>query len=279
MHIGIFSRTYSRPDLEGVLDAIATHGVSHVHFNLRSAGVAALPDAIGADLCERIRGAFQARGMVMTSISGTFNAIHPDLAQRELDTVRACHLIERCRQMGTSLVTLCTGSRDPVDMWLRHADNDAPEAWADLLQTLSRLVPVAQANDVILGIEPETNNVVDSAAKARRLLNELGSPHLRIVFDGANLFDNPNAPGMGGVLTEAFDLLAPDIVMVHAKDLADPPAKPSQAAGKGNLDWETYCRLLKAYSYKGPVVLHNLSESEVEESVAFVRDHLANAIS
>jgi sugar phosphate isomerase/epimerase len=279
MDIGIFSRTFSRPTLDGVLDAVAAHGLSHVHFNLKSAGGSSLPDVIDAELCTRIRQAFERRGFVMTSISGTFNAIHPDKQERETGTKRACQLIERCRRMGTSIVTLCTGSRDPKDMWKRHPENDLPDAWRDLLATLSRLLPAAQSSGVVLGIEPETNNVINSAAKARRLLDELRSPQLKIIMDGANLFEDGGGSAMERVLTEAFDLLAPDVVVVHAKDLADPPTHPGQAAGKGKLDWNTYCRLIRTYHYDGAVILHNLDETEVAESVSFMKDRLLDAAS
>ncbi|MFN0169480.1 MAG: sugar phosphate isomerase/epimerase family protein [Bryobacteraceae bacterium] len=279
MKIGIFSRTYSRPTLDGVLDAVAAHELSHVHFNLKSAGEASLPGKIDDGLCARVRGAFQSRGFVMTSISGTFNAIHPGERERRVDTERACHLIGRSRELGTSVVTLCTGSRDPNDMWKRHPGNDLADAWADLLATLDRLLPAAQEQGVTLGVEPETNNVVNTAAKARLLLDELRSPHLKIILDGANLFESAAAPAMARTLEEAFDLLAPDVVMVHAKDLADPPSRPSQAAGKGALDWDTYCRLIVRNCKDVPVILHNLGENEVAGSIAFVKDRLTHAVS
>jgi sugar phosphate isomerase/epimerase len=276
IEIGIFSRTFTRTTLEQVLDAVGAHGLSHVHFNLNSAGVANLPEEIGDHLCARIRRTFETRGFVMTSISGTFNAIHPDARQRELDTRRACRIIESCRSMGTSTVSLCTGSRDPLDMWRRHPDNQLPDAWQDLLATLGRLLPVAESSGVILGIEPETNNVVDSAVKARRLLDELRSPNLKIIMDGANLFEGLEVDRMQDVLTEAFDLLAADIVMVHAKDITGDPTHTHQAAGTGKLDWNTYCRLLKQNNYAGVVILHNLREAEVKTSIAFLEDHLAD---
>jgi sugar phosphate isomerase/epimerase len=274
MEIGIFSRTFTRPNLEAVLDAIAAHGISQVHFNLKSADVASLPDRIDEDLCVEIRHAFEIRGLRMTSVSGTFNAIHPDTRRRELDTQRTCRLIERCRRMGTSVVTLCTGTRDPHDMWRGHADNARPDAWQELLATLGRLLPAAETCGVILGIEPEPNNVIDSAVKARRLLDELRSPHVKIIMDGANLFGS-DVSRMQEVLTEAFFLLAPDIVLVHAKDIPGDSDHASQAAGAGRLDWYTYCRLLKEYDYNGPVILHSLSEFEVGPSVSFVKHHLA----
>jgi sugar phosphate isomerase/epimerase len=277
VEIGIFSRTFARPSLEQVLEAVVSHGLSHVHLNLKSAGAPSLPDEIDDDLCTRIRGAFAARSLVMTSISATFNAIHPDRRERDRDTRRACVLIERCRQMGTSVVTLCTGTRHPSDMWMWHPDNGSSEAWHDLLATLSRLLRVAESSGVTLGIEPETNNVIDCASRARRLLDEVRSPRLKIVMDGANLFHGGETSRMQEVLREAFSLLAADIVIVHAKDIADAAQHSSQAAGSGRLDWLAYFRLLKEHHYDGPVVLHNLSEPEIDKSVAFVKDHLAHA--
>jgi len=277
MEIGIFSRTYARPSLDGVLDAIASRGLSRVHFNLKSAGVESLPRGIGDDLCSDIHGAFQRCGLTMTSISATFNAIHPDETQRRDGIDRACHLIERTRTLGAAMVSLCTGTRDANDMWKRHPDNDLPDAWSDLRNTLGALLPAAQQHGVILGIEPELTNVVNSAAKARRLLDELQSPHLKIILDGANLIED--VADQSRTLAEAFCLLASDIVMIHAKDVADPPAHPSQAAGKGRLDWDSYCRLIHDNCPAVPVILHNLAESEVAESLVFIKDRLAHAVS
>lgn len=273
MEIGIFSRTFVRLALEDVLDAVAVHGLSHLHFNLKSAGIESLPQEIEPSLCGKIRKAFESRGFVMTSISATFNAINPDPRQRQADIQRACQIIEHCKEMGTSIVSLCTGTRDPVDMWRRHPDNQGTDAWRDLLATLQQLLQTAESRGVILGIEPEKSNVVNSATKARQLLDEVQSPNLKIIMDGANLFDAEDVPRMQYVLEEAFELLGPDVVMAHAKDITDDPAKIDQAAGTGCLDWSTYCRLLKK-GCPGPVVLHNLRESQVATSVAFLRRHL-----
>lgn len=275
IELGIFSRTFSRSTLEDVLDAVRAHGLSQVHFNLKSAGVPNLPDEIADDLCERISSAFAEREMVMSSISGTFNAIHPNTRQRTLDIRRASRIIESCRRMGTSIVSLCTGSRDPFDMWKRHPDNRLPDAWRDLLATLDQLLPVAERTGVILGIEPETNNVVESAPLARKLLNDLRSPNLKIIMDGANLFHDLEISRMKETLEEAFDLLAAEIVLVHAKDVTGDPTHTDQAAGSGKLDWGTYCRLLKQHNYKDVIILHNLRETEVNASTAFLMDHLA----
>jgi sugar phosphate isomerase/epimerase len=274
--IGVFSRTFARPAIDAVLDVICAHGLSNVHFNFSSAGLTSLPDAIGRELCDEIREKFEDRRLVMTSVSATFNAIHPDVRQRELDIRRACGIIESCPRIGAPMASLCSGTRDPQDMWKRHAANDLPDAWADLLATLGRLLPVAEAAAVTLGIEPEHNNVVNSAEKARRLLDELRSPSLRIILDGANLFDGTEPPAQADVLSRAVDLLGSDIVLAHAKDIPH-PARPSYAAGRGLLDWSTYLGVLNKSGYGGPLVLHGLREDEVPGSIQFLKDKL-NAI-
>jgi sugar phosphate isomerase/epimerase len=72
-------------------------------------------------------------------------------------------------------------------MWRWHPDNAGADAWKDMLTAVTRAVEVAEAHGVTLAIEPEHNNVVSSAAAARRLLDEIASPSLKVVIDAANL--------------------------------------------------------------------------------------------
>ncbi len=274
--IGIFARTFRGESLAAVLEGAHRHGIRHVHFNLACANTESMPDEIEHELCRRIREGFARHPLVMIGVSGTFNAVHPDFAERRDGIRRARVLIERCAELGTDMVSLCTGSRDAENPWRAHPDNDTPEAWSDLVRTLEQLVPDAERHGVTLGIEPERANVINSASKARRLLDEMQSDRLRIIMDGANLFlPTEDLSNMREVLHEAFDLLGPDIVSVHAKDITGDTEKKRQAAGTGRLDWTTYLGLVERIGYRGPIVLHNLTEDEIDASAAFVREKLA----
>lgn len=271
MDIGIFARTFPASGLEGTLDAIEESGISVVHFNLSCAGLESLPSEIHQKQIKDIRTHFELRDLHMAAISGTFNAIHPDPGHRKEMTDRCRLLIEEAPSLGTHVVTLCTGTRDPENMWRAHSDNDAPEAWKDLVETLNRLVPVAEECGVVLGIEPEIVNVVDTAEKAKRLLDELGTSSLGIVLDAANLIRREKISEMSETIAVAVDILGDHILMAHAKDLPGEPGG-SQAAGSGILDWETYCRSLQKIGFQGPLILHNLSPGEVDSSRRFVEE-------
>jgi sugar phosphate isomerase/epimerase len=116
---------------------------------------------------------------------------------------------------------------------------------------------------------------VDSAQKARRLMDEIGSPYLKVTFDAANLFHTGELPRMKEILEEAFALIGRDIVLAHAKDLDHDGDAGHLAAGQGKLDYDRYVALLHRYRFPGPLLLHGLTEAQMPGCVAFLREKIA----
>lgn len=274
MHPGIFAKTFARGTVEEVCDAVAAHGIRSVQLNMACAGVPSMPDAIDHALAARIARACHKHKIEMASVSGTFNTIHPDIAQREAGLRRLEVLASACGALGTRVITMSTGTRDPENMWRRHADNDTQEAWRDLCTTMERATRIAEQHNVTLAFEPEVSNVVDTAMKGRLLLDEIRSTRLRVLIDGANLFREGELPRMHQILDEAFDLLGDDIVLAHAKDLSRDGDAGHEAAGTGLLDYDHYIGLLDRIGYRGPLILHNLTEAQVPDAVSFLRTKL-----
>jgi sugar phosphate isomerase/epimerase len=267
MDLGIFSRTFEGPTLGAVLDNATAHGFELLHFNFRSAGLSAIPADLDAVRCHAIRSEIHTRHVRLAGVSGTFNAIHPDRVRREHETSLTCQLIALAPVLGTTLVSLSTGTRDVGDMWRGHPANGEPSAWSDLRYTLEHLLDAARSAGVILGIEPEHNNVVNSAHRARRILDEFHDDHLRIIFDAANLLTLSTVECQRSVLAEAFDLLGPDIAVFHAKDLA---VEGDVAAGRGLLDYRLYFELIAGLGAPVPVIIHEVAEDDVERARDFV---------
>jgi sugar phosphate isomerase/epimerase len=157
-------------------------------------------------------------------------------------------------------------------MWKWHPENDSQAAWDDLVQSMESALIAAERNNLILAFEPESENVVNSATRARKLLNELRNPRLRTVIDPANLI----SPGCNQqeIIDEAFALLGDSIVIAHAKD-RDRNFQAC-AAGKGILDFEYYLRCAKQSGFTGPLVMHGLDEIDVAFAREFLRRALAN---
>lgn len=275
MQIGILSKVFVRPTPEAVFDAVAAAGLECIQFNPESAGLAPMPDEIPAELAERIRYAAAARRITIASVQGTFNMSHPDAEFRRQGLRRLRAIASACGQLGTSVIAICIGTRDREDMWCYHSDNDSPEAWRDMLDCLGEAVEIARQAGVTLAFEPEVTNVVDSAQKARRLLDEIRSPYLKVTMDAANLFHAGELCRMSEVLDNAFALVGQDIILAHAKDLSHDGEAGHEAAGHGLLDYDRYLSLLRACGFNGPLLLHGLAESQVPGCVEFLREKLA----
>ena len=276
MQIGIFTKIFPRPALELVLDTVAATGLRCVQFNMESVSLPPMPDALPPGLAERIRNAAATRGLALASLQGTFNMSHPDPEVRQAGLRRLRILIDACGAMDTSVVAICIGTRDPENMWRHHPDNDTAEAWRDMLSCVREAVRMAEGAGVTLAVEPEVTNLVDSPQKARRLLDEIGSPHLKITMDAANLFHAGELPRMKEVMDDAFALLGRDFVLAHAKDLSRDGEAGQEPAGKGLLDYDHYIALLRRAGFAGPLLLHGLPEHQVSECVSFLRGKLEN---
>jgi sugar phosphate isomerase/epimerase len=132
---------------------------------------------------------------------------------------------------------------------------------------------MAEAAGVDLGVEPELANVIDSAEKARRLIDEMRSPRLKIVFDAANLFEVVSDQRRRSIVARGVGLLADRIALAHAKDRN---ADGSFAtAGQGVLDYPHYLGALRQNGFDGPLVTHGLRADEATGVARFLSDTLA----
>jgi sugar phosphate isomerase/epimerase len=275
MRVGIFARTFPEIGADAVLSAVRAAGYDCTQFNMTCLGLPPMPDAIDEKALDAIAAASQKRGVEIAAVSGTYNMVHPDPAVRARGLARLKTMIGSASRMGTRLVTLCTGTRDPVDQWRYHSDNSSAETWRDLLVEMERALEYAEAHDVDLGIEPELGNVVASSEAALRLLKTIGSPRLVIVLDPANLFETASEQDRRDIVERAVGTLAGRIAMAHAKDRG--PDGSYAAAGQGVIDFGHFVRRLRQAGFDGPLVAHGLSANEAPAVAAFLARTLVEA--
>ncbi|MBV8379112.1 MAG: sugar phosphate isomerase/epimerase [Verrucomicrobia bacterium] len=271
MELGIFAKTFRRPDLQATLEAVQALDLRSVQFNFECAGLSSLPDAVPAAVLAAMTAESCATGIRFAAISGTFNMAHPEREAREQGLRRLRVVIEAAAQLAVPRVTLCTGTRDPNNMWQDHRDNRSDQAWADLLSTIEPALDSAAEFGVALAIEPEHSNVVCNATRARKLLDTLQvGGQLQVILDPANLLEKTRP--QSDVLREAFDLLGADLGIAHAKDCL--PSGAVCALGRGTVDFDAYFKWLRTISFQGPIIMHGFSEAEAAESTSFARAKL-----
>lgn len=273
MQLGIFAKTFAVTGALPVLNAVRQAGYDVAQFNMACIGLPSMPESIPTAAIEKIATAIKVSGVALAAISGTYNMIHPNPAVRADGLARLATIIRATTDMGTRLITLCTGTRDPNDQWKYHPDNSSKEAWRDLVEEMGKAVAMAEDWNVDLGIEPELANVVSSAEHARSLIDELKSPRLRIVLDPANLFEIASPRDSQLIIARAVGLLGDRIAMAHAKDRRADGA--FVAAGSGVVDFPHFFECLSSTGFDGPLVTHGLSAQEAPAVAAFLRRVIA----
>ncbi len=263
MHVGLMEGTIHRETLTESLNAVVEHGIYHLQYHVPT-----------SESITDIRKEMDTHKMQIVALSGTYNMIDPDIQKRHDGLQKLRYVAQQCETLGTSVITLCTGSRDPHSMWRAHPDNNLISAWKDLIISMEKALEIAEEYRVTLAFEPEVSNVVDTAQKACNLIDEMKSPYLKVVMDGANIFHKGELPKMREILDEAFDLLGNDIALAHAKDLDRDGHAGNLAAGTGLLDYDQYISLLKKSGYEGAVVLHGLTEEQVPFCTKFLQEKI-----
>jgi sugar phosphate isomerase/epimerase len=277
MKIGICTTDFSVHPVEILFEKIYRFGFDQVQFDFATIGEEEMPERIDASLVDGILEAAGKRRLDIVAVNGTFNMIDPDRKVREKGTARFEILAEACNRLGCGVISLCTGTRNTESMWKPHPDNSSPQAWEDMLETMGKVVRIAERHHITLGVETEASNVVSTPELARRLLDEVGSPCLKIIMDCANLFHESTAwpDNVRKTIGNAFDLLGHDLVLAHGKDILASPGIQFTAPGKGIVDFDYFLQLLEQYGFKGGMLLHGIKkESDIPGCVAFIREKI-----
>ena len=151
--------------------------------------------------------------------------------------------------------------------------NHSDEALDIFIQNVRPVVEYAEKMGVILAIEPVAKHIVCNPKRARRVLDEIASPNLQIIFDPVNLLDHSNYQNREEIFAEAIDLLGEDIAMVHIKDFVVKDNElVSVAAGTGEMDYSQIIRFMKE---KKPYI-HATLENTVPENAVAAKEYIQN---
>lgn len=275
MDLGIFETVFPRASLDASFAAVASHGLRHVQFDFGSVGLSSLPDQVADAVIDLIAEASTATGVRIDAVSGTYNMAHPDPHVRNEGLAALRAIAATSQAIEAPVITLCTGTRDPDNMWRRHPANATTEAWETMLASIRAALEMVAEHDLLLAFEPEPANIVANAARGRELLQTVADPRLKVILDPANIVASDRERSPAAVLDEAFALLGEHIVLAHAKDLS--PEGAFCAAGRGIVPWDHCLDLFAAVGYDGPIILHSLAEEDADRAVGFLRERIAEA--
>ena len=155
-----------------------------------------------------------------------------------------------------------------MPIWPSARQCRTDEALSTFIKNLKPVVRCVEQYGVMVAIEPVVKHIVYNARRARRVLDEIGSANLQILFDPVNLLSMENVDHREEVIAEASELLGKDTAMIHFKDFlpedADGQLKAT-GAGKGGMDYTQVMRFAKR---EKPFIFGTLENTTPENAVS-----------
>ncbi len=251
IHIGVRAHDYGAQPFEEL--AAALSGVCAIQLALTKAITPPIvtPASLSAEERRSIRDALVARGVNVAILGCYINPVHPDRAEREAALLRFEEHIQGADDFSCPIVGTETGSIAPDCSF--HPDTAQESTFQTLVASIRRLAKAAERTEhTVVGVEAVAEvHTVGSAALMARLLVEVDSPALGVIFDPTNLVPSTGLRSQEAFLDECFSAFGDRIVAIHAKDYriqegcCGPRKSPPLPAGTGELDWEAIFRRLK----------------------------------
>lgn len=288
MRIGVCTTDFGTIPAAELFSRIRGYGFEAVQFSFADvsesrfvpSGQIEIPERIDDSLVRLVAAEAERCHLPIGAVNGTFNAAHPDPAVRAEGIKRFEVLAAATAQLGCPIITLCSGTRNPDDLWGPHPLNGGASPWADMIEVMRALAAIAERYGIVLAIETEAANVVDTPAKARRAMLEVGCAQLKMVMDCANLFHPGEAKraNVDSVMRHAFALFGGDVVVAHGKDIRESEGIDFCAAGEGIVDYALFARLLAENRFQGDMMLHGIfDEEKMPAALALMRRACAAA--
>jgi sugar phosphate isomerase/epimerase len=191
-----------------------------------------------------------------------FHVAHPDREIRDRTVAYLGELARLCHDLGGRVLVF--GS--PKQRSLLPGVT-LEQAHGHILEVFSRLLPVLETTDMVVVLEPlapRETDVLTTAAETCRLLEAIGSPHVRLHLDVKAMAAEPTAA------PEIIRASAPWLEHFHAND------ENLQGPGFGSVDFLPIFQALAGVGYAGWVSVEVFdytlgAERLARESLAYMR--------
>lgn len=278
INLGIRAHDVEASSLDGLAQSIADKGLSSVQLALGKS----FPDlntslgSLSPGLGRYIGKAFQQKNIEIAVLGCYINMIHPNLEERQKALDRFKEHIRFARDFGCSVIGTETGNVNAKMGFT--VDNFQEKPFLDVIESVKELVKEAEKFGVIVGIEAGVNHPVFNPILLKRLLDDVNSHNLQIIFDPVNLLTVENYNHQDEIFKEAIELIGDRIIIVHCKDFVIKDGKLKFAPpGKGQLNYDLVMKLIKSKKPYIQFLLESTTEPFIDDSIAFLQEKYENA--
>lgn len=268
LQLGLRLHDGEKLPIDQLLPLVRAKGFTCVHLALSKSmkDLPCTPAALTPGYAGWLRRQFAKNELDVAVLGNYLNLAHPDPEVIRATQEKYYAHLRFASLLGCGMVGTETGAPNPEYKFCPECRSE--EALNTFITNLKPVVRCAEQLGVIMAIEPVAKHIVWNAQRCRRVLDEIGSHNLQVLFDPVNLLSLDNMDRADEVIAEAIELLGPDIAMVHLKDFLPEDAGgqlKAAAPGLGGMDYTRVMRFLKA---EKPYIYATLENTTPENAEA-----------
>jgi len=258
LKIGVRAHDFGKMDPFSLAKAINNAGFTTSQLAIIKAitGVDSLAD-VNSSLLEQIKTAF-AENNVEIGVFGCYVEIGlPDKSTRLSEVEKFITGLKYAKILGAKLVGTETTYYNISSM---EGAVSREETYQNLKDSVLRMAEQAEYLGVDIGIETVADHTLYSAELTRRLLDEVNSKHLRVIFDPVNLIlTHSDIDRQDEIYKKFIETVGDDVSALHVKDIVIEDGKKIwRNIGKGDINYKTIADWLIATGRSMPVLREHI---------------------
>lgn len=271
MRLGMRCHDVIYSNLEDLSKSIQEKNFKSVHFALKKVktGFDINKTHITPGMAKHIRDTFAKNGISIDILGCYINLANPDDSELKVLLDKFKEHIRFARDFGCSLVGTETGALNKE--YVYGPENNTEEAFLRTLNSVKILVKEAEKFGVIVAIEGVAKHVINTPERMKRLLDNIDSNNLQVIFDPTNYMTPENYKNQNELINNAFEFFGDRIVAIHAKDFVCEDNEIKLAPiGRGLLNYNLLLSLVKKNNPYIDVFLESSKPEYVDESIEYM---------
>ncbi|SFS93680.1 sugar phosphate isomerase/epimerase family protein [Paenibacillus sp. 453mf] len=273
MKLGVLAHTFGKQPTSSLAARIAGSGFTSVQLALAKAlsDIDSSNGKLSPGLANWVGEQFHNEGIRIAVLGCYINPVNPDAAVRKSELARFKEHLRYARDFGCSIVATETGSVTTYKE--THPTSYEEQGFQVLRESVLELAEEADKWGVHVAIEPVSVHTLHTREHMQRLLEEVPSSSVGLLFDPCNLIKVEHVVDQADFLRDVFDQLYDRMIAIHAKDVAFDVSgkKYNPVPGEGILDYPLFFELLKAYKPHIDISLEGVTAEQADDAAAYLR--------
>ena len=273
MKIGIRCHDVIHSNLDELGQKVQEKNLTGVQLALKKANIGFKPTkgCITPGMAKHIRDGFSKYNVNISILGCYINLAHPD--DKELNELLDSFKehIRFARDFGCSIIGTETGALNKE--YVYGPENNTEEAFQRTLSSIKILVEEAEKFGVTVGIEGVAKHVINTPERMKRVLDNIKSNNVQVIFDPVNLINEENYGKQDEIVKKSFELFGDRIVAIHAKDYVYEDGEIKLVSiGKGQFNYPLLLSLIKERKPYVDVLLENSTKDDIDFSINYLTE-------